>query len=125
MTSTEHLRWDDVETRPSASKIRPQMTDRPWIPLIVDFGNFRIPITSVFTIKLYYYYINTAILLMLKYRCELFAARLSNKRLPLALAPFYSLRLGAGGSRGDPPGGRSAIKAVRAQASLSFNRSER
>jgi len=26
---------------------------------------------------------------MLKYRCELFAARPSNERLPLALAPFY------------------------------------
>ena len=38
MTSTEHLRRDDVETRPSASKIRLQMTDSPRIPLIVDLG---------------------------------------------------------------------------------------
>jgi len=63
---------------------------------------------------------------MLKYRCELFAARLSNERLPLALAPVYSLRRGGEAREATPPrGGRSAIKAARAQASLSFNRSER
>jgi len=102
MTSTEHLRRDDVETRPSASKIRLRMTDSPRIPLIVDFGRTRqLPDPDRFGP---YYYINTAILLMLKYRCELFAARPSNERLPLALAPFYrGLTPGGGVSRHDPP----------------------
>jgi len=50
MTSTEHLRRDDVEARPFPSKIHGHMTDRPRIPLIDDFGRnrrLRIPIASV------------------------------------------------------------------------------
>ena len=41
--ATEHLRRDDVETRPFPSKIqiRLQMTVSPRIPLIVDFGRTR------------------------------------------------------------------------------------
>ena len=41
MTSSEHLRCDDVETRPFPLKIRLQMTVSPRIPLIVDFGRTR------------------------------------------------------------------------------------
>ena len=41
MTSTEHLRWDDVETRPFPPKIRLQMTSSPQIPLIGNFGRTR------------------------------------------------------------------------------------
>ena len=50
MTSTELLRWDDVETRPFPPKIHGQMTDGSRIPLIVDFGRnrrLRIPIATV------------------------------------------------------------------------------
>ena len=41
MTSTEHLRRDDVETRPFSSKIQLQMTSEPQIPLLVNFGKTR------------------------------------------------------------------------------------
>ena len=41
MTSTEHLRQDDVETRPFPSKIQLQMTNEPQIPLLVNFGKTR------------------------------------------------------------------------------------
>jgi len=69
MTSTEHLRRDDVEARPSRSKIRSQMTDSPRIPLIVDYGRnrrLRIPITSV----LLNCYTANAIASMLTLRCQ-------------------------------------------------------
>ena len=41
MTSTEHLRRDDVETRPFPSKIQLQMTSEPQILLLVNFGRTR------------------------------------------------------------------------------------
>ena len=56
---------------------------------------------------------------MLKYRCELFAARPSNGRLPLALAPFYSLHL-KGGSEATPPGGSLGYKS-RASTGIPFH----
>jgi len=60
---------------------------------------------------------------MLKYRCELFAARLSNERLPIALAPFYSLRLG-GGAREATPRGSLGYKS-RASPGIPFIQSNR
>ena len=88
--STEHLRRDDVETRPFLSKIHGQITDSPRIPLIDDFGRnrrLRIPIASV----LFNCYTANA-----KYRCELFAARRSNEPEPLVLSAIYTI---------DPPPG--------------------
>jgi len=119
MTSTEHLRRDDVETRPSVSKIRLQMTDRPWISLIVDFGRnrqFRIPIASVLTIKLHYYYINTAIGILLYAMLNCYTAMLTDPHQPYTA----NFRL-------NPCRQRSVLfieDARRAQATLSLDRSE-
>jgi len=118
MTSTEHLRRDDVETRPSASKIRLQMTDSSRIPLIDDFGRnrrLRIPIASV----LLNCYTANAIASMLTLRCQ----TIEWPEL-LVLSALYTTGLRGRGARESwlPPPRGVDYKSTRAQLSVSLFR---
>ena len=104
---------DDVKTRPHASNIHSQMTDRPWLPLVVDFGRSRqLPDPD----RYYQCSINTTKGILLYAMLNCYTAMLTDPRQPYTA----NFRL-------NPCRQRSVLfieDARRAQATLSLDRSQ-
>jgi len=109
----ELFQWDDVKTRPHASKIHSQMADSSEISLIVNFGRDRklgsqslrslllryaIKILSILLIGILLYAMLNSYTANAERSTFTLHCQLSTEPLPLALGPFYRGRRGGGGS---------------------------